>query len=148
MLDARRFAFPSRTGWALLAALIAGCASGRRPPLPLSDEYGTVSAPDAKQAVVIDLKNGSEFEIRKLQEEDDTLFAVLLDYSFRKVPKDSVKTVRNIPRDSLAGSKSAWTGRQGRDHYAERSRGRSDIFANFGLLFALGALLVFLFLNS
>jgi hypothetical protein len=137
------------TGSALLAAAIAlsGCAS-HHAPLPLSGEYGDLSAPDLKRALVIDTKSGSEFEIRKLQEEDDTLFAVMLDYSFRKFPKDSVATVRNVPRDSLAGSKEAWVGRKEKDRGEERGRGRPDFFAAFGALFALGLLLAVIILNN
>jgi len=136
-------------GAVLLAAAVtlSGCAS-HRPPLPLSGEYGDLSAPDLKQALVIDSKNGSEFEIRKLQEEDDTLFAVMLDYSFRKFPKDSVATVRNVPRDSLAGSKAAWVGRKEKDRSEDRGRGHTDFFATFGALFALGLLLAVLILNN
>jgi hypothetical protein len=140
--------FRIRIASALLAAsVLAGCAS-RRPSLPLSDEYGEVAPPDAKRAVLVELKDGSGFEIRKLQEEDDSLFAVLLDYSFRKLPKDSVKAVRNVPRDSLAGSKAAWTNRRERDRGDERDRGRSDLFASLGFLIALGALLTLLLLNG
>ncbi|MBW8886532.1 MAG: hypothetical protein JF616_02140 [Fibrobacteres bacterium] len=136
-------------GSALLAAavVLSGCAS-HRPPLPLSGEYGDLSAPDLKRALVIDTKGGSEFEIRKLQEEDDTLFAVMLDYSFRKFPKDSVATVRNVPRDSLPGSKTAWVGRKEKDRGEERGQGRPDFFAAFGALFALGLLLAVLILNN
>jgi len=145
----KRFPLRDWIGATLLAAAItiAGCSS-RRPPLPLSGEYGDVSAPDMKRALVIDMKNGSEFEIRKLQEEDDTLFAVMLDYSFRKFPKDSVGTVRNVPRDSLAGSKAAWVGRKEKDRGEDRGRGRGDFFATFGAIIALGALLAILIFNS
>jgi hypothetical protein len=136
-------------GTALIAAAMAlsGCAS-RKQALPLSGEYGDVSAPDAKRALVIDTKNGSEFEIRKVQEEDDTLFAVMLDYSFGKFPKDSVSAVRNVPRDSLAGSKAAWVGRKEKDSGEERGKGRTDFFATFGTLFALGLLLAVLIINN
>lgn len=137
------------TGIALLAAAVAlsGCAS-RKQTLPLSGEYGDVSAPDVKRALVIDTKNGSEFEIRKVQEEDDTLFAVMLDYSFGKFPKDSVAAVRNVPRDSLAGSKAAWVGRKESDRGEERGKGRTDFFATFGTLIALGLLLAVLIINN
>lgn len=145
---AKGIPFRAWTGAALLAAALAlsGCAS-RKQSLPLSD-YGEVAAPDAKRALVIDMKNGSEFEIRKLQEEDDTLFAVMLDYSFKKFPKDSVGTVRNVPRDSLAGSKAAWVDRKEKDRVQEREHGRSDYFATFGTLIALGVLLAILFING
>jgi len=133
--------------WVASVLILQGCSS-RRPPLPLSGEYGEVAPPDTKRALVIDMKDGSEVEIRKVQEEDDTLFAVMLDYSFRKFPKDSVGTVRNVPRDSLAGSKAAWVGRKEKDRGEERGRGRSDYFATFGTLFALGLLLAVLILNN
>jgi hypothetical protein len=135
-------------GLALLASLAATGCSSHRPALPLPGEYGDIAPPDAKRAVVIDLKDGKEFEIRKIQEEDDTLFAVMLDYSFQKFPKESVRTVRNVPRDSLPGSKTAWIGRKEKDRNEERGRGPSDYFASLGVIFALAALVAVLILNS
>ena len=135
-------------GFALLAGLAATGCSSHRPPLPLAGDYGDIAPPDAKRAVVIDLKNGSEYEIRKIQEEDDTLFAVMLDYSFQKFPKDSVHTVRNVPRESLPGSKTAWFGRKEKDRSEERGRAPSDYFASLGVIFALAALVAVLILNN
>ena len=135
-------------GLALFAAWAGTGCSSHRPPLPLSGEYGDIAPPDAKRAVVIDLKNGSEYEIRKIQSEDDTLFAVMLDYSFQKFPKESVRTVRNVPRDSLPGSKTAWFGRKEKDRIEERGRGPSDYIASLGVIFALAALVAVLILNN
>jgi len=136
----------SRLPIAFLAAAICAGGCSHRPPLPLSDRFGDVAAPDEKQAVLVVLKDGREFEIRKAQAEHDTLYAVFLDYSFQRFPEDSIRSIRNVPRKSLEGGRAAWEDRDAGKE-AEGRPGRSAAFAIVGDILFLGVLVGLLFLT-
>jgi hypothetical protein len=124
---------------ALAAWLLGSCAP--QSALPLSDRYGEVRPPDGKQALVVVLKDGSEIEIRKLQEEHDTLYVVRTDYSFRSIPGDSVQSIRNVDRKELPGSAAAWRGPADPKKDKEGGEGGSAFMAILTNALVLGALI-------
>jgi len=77
------------------AVLLAACA-GRTPEI--SGDFGSIRAPDQTQIAEVGLKAGDTLVARRLQQEDDTVFALQLDYGIRPVPEDSIAWIRIRPR--------------------------------------------------
>ena len=73
------------------ALVLIGCASHSH---VISGDFGSIEAPTNGQLAVLKLKSGEEVIARKLQEEDDTLFAQILDFSISPIPIDSVSEIR------------------------------------------------------
>lgn len=75
----------------IFGILLAACA-GSGPEI--SGDFGSVPAPSLEQIAEVGLKAGDTVVARKLQQETDTVYAVLIDYSVRPVPEDSIAWIR------------------------------------------------------
>ena len=78
----------------IIAALSAAFITVQCAPR-ISGEFGSVRAPRRSQIAQINLKNGEEIFARKVQDDHDSLFMILLDYSPYSVAKNDIQQIKN-----------------------------------------------------
>lgn len=67
----------------------------------IEGRFGSVRAPNSHQIARIELKDGEILLAAKIREEHDMLLAVLLDYSVKDIPIDSVQSIEVRQRTAL-----------------------------------------------
>ena len=76
------------------SALAIGLSALAAPAVEITGDFGRVAAPTQSQIAVVGLKDGDSVLARRLHQEDDTVYTLLLDYGSRSVPEDSIAWIR------------------------------------------------------
>ena len=124
--------------------ILSGCASHRA---TVSGKFGEALSPSNDEIANIKLNSGERVLARKLQDDKDSLYLVLLDYSFHAISKDSVAEIeietRPIENSIQEGSFKSQTKSDGTSR--ENNEGAFAIAAAVGMV---GAVIVILLINS
>jgi hypothetical protein len=98
----------------------------------IEGEFGSVRAPNPHQIALIRLKAGDALLARKIQQEHDSLFMVLLDYSVREIAIDNIRSleVRRMTAPESMAKNGSKISEDGKKEAAYLGFGCAQVFKN------------------